>query len=135
VIDQACRDADPRNADPAIRTLAEWPNLAAWHSLMACYSATNAPYQAYHVLALRGLVRLIGEENAKPNATLLAGYLQLLSGAQNDEDRKLILGALSGVAHPEALRLAKELMAFEGIRPEAELAVKRIESALKTPAR
>lgn len=135
VIDKACRDADARIADAALRTLAEWPNLVAWQPLMACYGATNAPYQAYHVLALRGLVRLAGEENAKPNETLLAGYRQLLSGAQNDEDRKLILGALSGVAHPEALRLAKELLKIEGIRPEAELAVKRIESALKKPAR
>jgi len=135
VIDKACRDADARIADAALRTLAEWPNLVAWQPLMACYGATNAPYQAYHVIALRGLVRLAGEENAKPNETLLAGYRQLLSGAQNDEDRKLILGSLSGVAHPEALRLAKELLKIEGIRPEAELAVKRIESALKKPAR
>ena len=49
-------------------------------------------------LALRGLVRLAGEENAHPNAKLIEHYRQLLAGAHTDADLRLILGALGGAA-------------------------------------
>ena len=59
---------------------------------------------AIHGLALRGLVRLAGEENAHPNAMLFDRYRKLLDGAHTDADLRLILGALGGVADPRRCR-------------------------------
>jgi hypothetical protein len=55
----------------------------------------------------------------------------LLASAKTDDDRKLVLGALSGAASPEALALAAEQLANTGVRAEAELAVKKIAEAIK----
>jgi hypothetical protein len=82
-------------------------------------------------LALRGLVRLAGEENAHPNAKLIEHYRQLLAGAHSDADLRLILGALGGSAQPEALDLALPLLSNASVRAEAEVAVKKIAEAIK----
>jgi HEAT repeat protein len=125
----AMTGTEPNVREAATRALAEWPDLAAWATLAALYSQTDN--EAHRVLALRGLVRLAGEENAHPDAALVALYRQLLAGAKSDEDRKLVLGALAGAADPDALKLAVEMLANPGVRAEAELAVRRIADAVK----
>ena len=82
-------------------------------------------------VALRGLVRLASEGNAHPDSTLIGRYILLVASARTDADFKLVLGALGGLAHPDALHLAASLLARPGVRPEAEAAVKRIAGALK----
>jgi hypothetical protein len=46
-------------------------------------------------------------------------------------DLRLILGALGGAAHPEALQLALPLLENTGVRAEAEVAVRKIAEAIK----
>ncbi len=125
----AMADNEPAVREAATRALAEWPDMAAWDMLVALYAQTDN--EAHRVLALRGLVRLAGEENARPDAVLVARYRQLLAGAQSDDDRKLVLGALAGAADPDALKLAEEMLANPGVRAEAELAVRKIADAVK----
>lgn len=125
----ACANAEPAIKDAAIRTLAIWPDSLAWDLLAGIYHQPETEF--YRALALRGLVRLTKEENARPNAVLIAHYRELLAGAQNDDDRKLILGALAGAAHPDALPLAQSLAGIPGVRAEAELAVERISGSLR----
>ena len=125
----AAADSDPTVREAAIAALADWPDAAAWDTLAASYG--QPANEALRGLALRGLVRLVGEENAHPAATLVNRYLLLLAGARTDADFKLILGALGGATHPDALRLAVGLLAKPGVRAEAEVAVKKITEALK----
>lgn len=122
-----CGDARVREA--ALRTLAASRGVAAWDTLAAVYLKPGN--DAQHALALRGLARIAGEGNAQPDATLIGRYRQLLSGARNDEDRKLILNVLAGVAHPDALALALPLLDLPGVHAEAAQAVERIAKAIE----
>lgn len=125
----AARSPDPTLRDIGLRTLADWPDPAAWEPLRALYQ--EAPTETERVLALRGLAHLLGELNARPDATLVGRYRELLQSAKGDTDRKLILGALAGCAHPEALALAVEQLSHAGVRAEAVLAVRKIAETIK----
>lgn len=126
----ACADKEPLIRAAAVRSLATWPDAGAWEMLMSvCRQPETDTLRA---LALRGLVRLAGDLNAKPDATLIDRYRQLLDVARNVDDRKLILGALAGAAHPDALKLATPLVSDTAVRAEAELAVRKIKASLNT---
>lgn len=122
-------DQEARVRDTATRTLADWPDLAAWDALTELYRQSDN--EALRVVALRGLVRLAGEANAKPDAAQVGRYRALLAGATGDNDRKLILGALAGCAHPDALALALPLVNSPALKAEASLAVKKIAESIK----
>jgi hypothetical protein len=125
----AATDSDPDLSEAAIRALADWPDAAAWDTLAGL---SNQPQnEVLRGVALRGLVRLASEGNAHPDSTLIGRYILLVASARTDADFKLVLGALGGLAHPDALHLAASLLARPGVRPEAEAAVKRIAGALK----
>jgi HEAT repeat protein len=125
----AAADSDSRVRDAAVRALADWPDAAAWEALSGVYRQPGS--EAQRGLALRGLVRLAGDENAHPSPGLIERYRQLLAGARSDADLRLILGALGGAAQLEALDLAFPLLANSGVRAEAEAAVKKIAVAIK----
>ncbi len=125
----ATTDSDSLIRDAAVRALAEWPDISGWDALAGVYRDIRS--DALHGLALRGLVRLAGEENARPDAKLLERYRQLLAAARNDADLRLILGALGGAALPGALELALPLLDKQGVRAEAEVAVKKIAETIK----
>jgi len=122
-------NSDAQQREAALRALAEWPTIAAWDSLAEIWN--KADTEARRSLALRGLVRLADEANAKVDASLIAHYRELLAGARTDEERKLILGALGGAAHPDAMLLALSLREMPGIRVEAHAAVTRIANAIE----
>jgi HEAT repeat protein len=129
VLQAAAAESNSRVRAAAVRALADWPDLSAWDALAAIYGLS--PSEAIRGLALRGLVRLAGEENAHPDAKLLERYRQLLAGAHGDADLRLILGALGGAAQLGALQLALPLLDKSEVRAEAEVAVKRIAEAIK----
>ncbi|NLH73183.1 MAG: HEAT repeat domain-containing protein [Verrucomicrobia bacterium] len=122
-------DANPLVREAAMRTLAEWPDISAWEPLSEVYR--KAETEARRVVALRGLVRLLGEENQKPTQTLIDRYRALFASAKSDTDGKLILGTLARCAHPEALKLAVEQLGVTGVRTEASAAVRQIAEAIK----
>ena len=113
----------------AVRALSEWPDDSGWDAMTAVLHQPVS--EATRGLILRGLVRLAGEENAHPNAKLIAHYRELLAQARSDADLRLILGALGGTAHPDALQLALPLLDNAGVHAEAEVAVKKIAEAIK----
>lgn len=129
VVQAALTDPEPRVREAAVESLAAWPDATAWEPLLSVYRQPGSDTQ--RTLALRGLVRLAEELNAKPDAALVERYRQLLAGARSDGDRKLILSALAGAAHPEALTLARSLLEAPGVRAEAELAVNKITQAIQ----
>lgn len=129
VVIAAASDSDATVRDVGLRTLADWPTAEAWEPLVALYA--KAPSATGRTLALRGLVRLLGEQNAHPDAAVAGRYRALLASASNDTDRKLILGALAGCHDPAALALAVEQLDVAGVAAEAKLAVSKIAGAIK----
>lgn len=63
---------------------------------------------AFGVLAWRGMLRLAQEANRAPDEALIKQYRQLLAIARSDDDRTLVLSALGGCHHQDALALAAE---------------------------
>ena len=122
-------DPEPPVRNSAVTSLAEWPDDSAWDALANIHKTPREP--RYRPIALRGLVRLASEKNAKPNARLIERYRYLLVAATDDNERKLILGALGGAAHPEALKLAVSSLNYPRVRAEAEAAIKKIAEAIK----
>ena len=121
--------SDTRLRAAAVRALADWPDASGWDAMVAVLHQPVS--EAARGLIIRGLVRLAGEENAHPNAKLITHYRELLAQAQGDADLRLILGALSGAASPDALQLALPLLDNAGVHAEAEVAVKKIAEAIK----
>lgn len=124
---KAAANPDPAIRDAAVRALSEWPNLEAWDPLFAAYRDSTEP--ALRVALLRGLVRLAAEEHAKP--AVADRYRALTDQAKGDGELKLILGSLGGAGHPETLQLALAFLSREGVRAEAEVAVRKIAEAIK----
>jgi len=116
--------------DAGVRALTEWPSPDAADDLIAIYREPTVP--AHQSLALRGLARLAREANASPSTALIDRYRAILGLAHSDDDRRLILGALGGCFHPDALALALEQRRHLPVRAEADQAVRRIADALKS---
>jgi hypothetical protein len=125
----ALKDNDPAVRETAVRTLTDWPDNSAWDALTEI--RRQGEKELFRTLALRGLVRLAAKQNAAADATSMDRYRQLFADAQNDDERKLVLSALAGAVHPDALQLALPLLSDSAVRPEAELAVKKISTAIK----
>ncbi len=129
VLTLAVSDSEDSVREAALRALADWPDGSVWDTLLALYRKPET--EAARGIALRGLVRIVEEQNANPDAALFEHYRQLLAGARTDADLKLILGSLSGASHPDALVIATGLLLSPGVRPEASVAVRRIAESIK----
>jgi hypothetical protein len=129
VAKRCVNDAEPAVRRAIVVALAEWPDASAWDVLISIHKSPREP--GLRAIAMRGLVRLASEQNAKPDALLIGRYRQLLAAAKDDNERKLILGALGGAAHPETLKLAVGALDYPRVRAEAEAAIKRIAEAIK----
>jgi HEAT repeat protein len=129
VLAEASEADNAEVADTALRALADWPDQDAWDLLEAMYRRSDA--ESYRVLALRALVRLARETTRHPDDAVILRYRSLFEGAKSDNDRKLILGVLAGVAHPAALEMAVSQLESPGVRAEAALTVRTLAEALK----
>lgn len=125
----AAADPESQIRDAAVRALAEWPDAAAYDALLALYRQPGAG--SLHGMALRGLVRLVAEENSDPGVKVIEHYRALIAGARGASDLKLILGTLGGYSQPEALPLALPFLSDPAVRAEAIVAVRRIAEACK----
>ncbi|MDD4102737.1 MAG: hypothetical protein PHU80_08925, partial [Kiritimatiellae bacterium] len=126
-VSHSATEGEGKRQASALRTLAAWRGSGAWETLQGIYVNSEG---ARRSLALRGMVRMASEAGSAPNAELLGRYRALLDGARTDDERKLILGALAGVAHPDALGMAVALLDLPGVREEAAVAVRRMAEAL-----
>ncbi len=128
-VQAARQDPEVKVRDAAVRTLTEWPDAAAWAPIWGVFQQPEK--DAYRVLALRGLVRLAQEQNAKPGPESLERYRQLLNASRTPDESRLVLGALGGATQPGALDLALPQLTNTAVRAEAEAAVRKIAEAVR----
>lgn len=128
-LQRALAGKDSRRREAALRALAAWRSADAWEALIGVYR--KPADGAQRTLALRGLVRIAGEGNAKADAALIGRYRQVIEGVRDDGERKLVLNTLAGAAHPDALALAVPFLSVPGVRAEAQQAVERIATAIQ----
>jgi HEAT repeat protein len=118
------QDPDDAVKTSAIKALSDWPDGAPLPELRAVAQA--AANETHKVLALRGFVRLIGLDAARPAEESAALYQEAMTLAPNPEVQKGVLSGLSGTGNVAGLRIAAGCLDSEALREEAEVAVVKI---------
>ncbi len=121
-------NADVRDA--AVRAISGWPTNAARDDVFRL--ARDSRNETHRLLAIRGLVRIIGLERYRDPQAAVAD-LRLAAGfAWRPEEQKLVLGALGQFPCTDALDLATGFLQEPAVEAEAQAAVERIQKALKS---
>jgi HEAT repeat protein len=116
----AREEKEPGIRDAALRALADWPDASAVDALLE--AAQNPAQDTERVLALRGVVRLLGATaDASPSATA-ARFEKIMALAKNADEKKLVLGGLGRVHDLAALKLAASCLGDKAVQAEAALA-------------
>ncbi len=127
---QALDGDDPAAADAAGRALAGWPTSAAKDDIIRLARASKNT--TIRVLAVRGYIRLTGNEKYRRPEEAVKDLKLALDLSPRPEEMKLVLGALPDFAGPEALALAESLAETPAVQEEAKTAVKKIQDKLKS---
>ncbi len=98
-------DEDQAVRDEAVRMLSLWSNRAVVPRLIEIAGGESL---RYHVLAVRGLVRLAGPEEGRAADLKLLG--EAIRIAKRRDEKQLALGVLTRTANPESLALAVSLL-------------------------
>jgi HEAT repeat protein len=127
------RDKNEYVQEAAIRVMADWKDANAVADLRAL--AKNAPQENLKIIAFRGLVRIVSlPESVKNHAgNAVAALVEAMSMAPRTEEKRLVLGALSGIASLAALDAAQMCLPDAELGMEAELACVKIVQQFKTP--
>jgi HEAT repeat protein len=112
----------------AVKALAVWPDSAALEPLAEMLGPDLSPVQ--RTLALRGLVRLLSTATDRSPEARVQAFRRAAQAADNAEARKLLLGGLTTVTHPDALALAVNWLDDEAVRAEAALAAVSLAEAV-----
>ncbi len=87
---------DPELQSAAVRALGNWSDFSAMEPLTRIAADPNAKL-SHHVLALRGIARLVQSEDQVPAAARIDAALGGLKAAKRAEEKKLLLSALATV--------------------------------------
>lgn len=126
----AMTDANPEVRENAMRSVSEWPTVDALPDLLAM--AKMPPTPVMKVLALRGYLRLIPQNNVAPDQKL-ASVKEALALVERPEEKRLALTALGGIPTADSLALVLQDLANPALKGEAGLAAVAIgEQLMKT---
>ena len=124
VLRAALRDENPDVYDAAVRAFAGWPTAAAREDLIALARDTRT--ETHRLLAIRGLIRVIGLEPYRDPRAAVAD-LRLAAGfAWRPDEQKLVLSALTQFPCPDALETATGFLREPLVKAEAQAAIDRL---------
>mgnify|MGYP000498293667 CR=1 FL=1 len=116
---------DAAIGEGALRALCEWNGAEAAPVLLKLLK--EAKERKQQVLALRGFLRAIGLPEGSTGKEQAVEWLkEALRAVQAPEDKRQVLGALGGVAHPSAATLAAGCLDDAALKEDAASAVLRI---------
>lgn len=118
-VKSAAGESDAQVKDTAIRALCDWPTPDALSEVAGLLKAP--PSRTIKILALRGFVRLVPQQEA-PDAKKLESLQEAMALADRDEERRLVLSALGNVATVEALGAVASHLDSAALKEEACLA-------------
>lgn len=123
----ALRDADAAAHEAAVRSLADWPDMAAAPDLLAVAKADTK--ETNQVLALRGYLRLAGlpERTTEERVSMCR---EALACTKRADVKRLILGVLAEASSLEALAMACPMIEDSALKNEAAVAVAKIAKSL-----
>jgi HEAT repeat protein len=115
----AAADSDAQVKETALRALCDWPTPDALP--LVAELVKTAPTKTIKVLALRGFVRLVPQQDA-PDAEKLDSLTRAMALADRREEKRLVLSALGNVPTAEALALVMSYLGNPDLKEEACLA-------------
>ena len=133
VVRVSIKDGDDNVQEAAIRVMADWKDEGAVADLRDL--AKSVPKENLKIIAFRGLVRIVSmPESVKKDAeNAVALLVEAMSMAPRKDEKRLVLGALSGITSLAALDAAQKCLPDAELRTEAELACVMIVKQFKTP--
>lgn len=127
------RDRNENVQEAAIRVMAGWKDekaVADLHEL-----AKSARNENLRIIAFRGLVRIVSLPDSVKNhaGNAVALLVEAMSVAPRTDEKRLVLGALSGIASLAALDAAQKCLPDAELGKEAELACVKIVQQFRSP--
>jgi len=116
---------DPSVRGVALRGLADWPTQEPMEDLVIIAKETDDLTE--HVLALGGCIRMAGE------ARDLEMCRSAMAAARRPDEKKAVLGAVSGIGGPDALEIAVKALKNDALVAEAAAAAIKIGDAMCAP--
>lgn len=120
----ALGDANAGVVDAAVRALAAWPTSAARDDVLRL--AKESRDETHQLLALRGLVRIVGLDRFRDPKAAVGDLRQAASLSKRAEEQRLVLGALVDFPCQDALDLASGFLDKAEVKTEAQAAMNRI---------
>jgi len=117
---------DAATKDAAARALADWQGAEAIEPLVKFAGQTDN--EVHRVLAIRGIVQLVGRDTNIPPGKVVGIYTQALAAAKKPAEKGLVIGALGGVQSVEALTLLARCLDDADVRELAAVAAVKIAS-------
>ena len=116
--------SDAKTADAAARALADWQGTEAIEPLLKLAGQTDN--KVHSVLALRGIVRLVGRDTTIPADKAVAILGKALAAAKMPAEKNLVIGAAGGIRTIEALKLVGSCLDDAALREVAAVAAVKI---------
>jgi HEAT repeat protein len=124
VLTAALKDENDEVQTAAIRALADWPTSKPVADLMNV--AESSGNKVHKILALRGVVRLLGLDSARPAEETVAMYAKAMSLSPDVAEKKRVLSGLAGTKSLAALQMAATYLDDETLSSEAGFAAVKI---------
>ena len=120
VIRNEIKNSDSQISKSAARSLCQWQGVNGLEDILKLASESDDP--TIKVLALRGLVRIVDQNEIEPARK--SEYLRkAMTLATKDDERKLILAAAGNCASTDALKMTAECIEKPELKGEAAAAL------------
>lgn len=111
--------------DAAIRALADFPSAEPLDDL-AAIARDKSARKVHRVLALRGAARMLGLGLKRDHRDMLQLARGMLSLAESDEDKKLVIANLAEVKEPGILELITPMLGAEALAAETRATILKL---------
>lgn len=115
----AANETDTSVREAALRALCDWESADALPDLVQL--TRSAPEKKWKILALRGQLRLIPQQEAGADQKL-AGIREAMGAIERTEEKRLALAALGEIPTAESLGLVAPFLSVDELKEEAGVA-------------
>ena len=121
IVTEATKSSDQAYKDAAIRTLCNWPDYEATKVLLDIASNSDTSL-AHHVLAIRGIIRLVDESNTVPVEEKATLCLSTYDIARRNDEKGQIISTMASLPTSQVSDKLVEIAQGNDLKAEAALA-------------
>jgi HEAT repeat protein len=121
IVTEAAKSSDQAYKDAAVRTLCDWPDYEATKPLLEIASNSSSSL-AHHVLAIRGILRLVDESSTVPAEDKANLCLTTYDIARRNEEKGQIISAMGALPTSQVSEKLLEIAQGNNLKAEAAMA-------------